>query len=65
MHAIDTSVPQFTTIFHGTRIVVTSDFISKVLCVPRVDRPDYPSHPRLSSISRDELASFFCEKAML
>ena len=26
---------------------------------------DYPSHPYLSSIFRDELASLFCEKAML
>ena len=26
---------------------------------------DYPSHPHLSSIFRDELTSLFCEKAML
>ena len=30
-----------------------------------VDCPDYPSHWHLSSISRDKLASLFCEKAML
>ena len=51
MHAIDTFVPRFTTIFRGTRIVVTSEFISEVLHVPRVDRLNCPSHHRLSSIS--------------
>ena len=65
MHAIDTSVPWFTTVFCGIHIVVTSNFVFEVLYVPRVDRPDYPSHPHLTSISRDELASLFCEKAML
>ena len=42
-----------------------ADFISKVLCFPKVDRLDYPSHPCLTSISRGELVSLFCEKAML
>ena len=64
IHAINTSVPQFTMVFRGTHIVVIPDFISKVLRVPRVDHPDYPSHKRLSFISRDELTSLFCEKAM-
>ena len=49
----------------GTCIVVTLEFISKVLCDPRVDNPNYPSHSHLSSISRDELASLFYEKDML
>ena len=65
MHAIDTSVPQFTTVFRGTHIVVTPKLISEVLHVPKVDHPNYPSHPHLSSIFRDELTSLFCEKAML
>ena len=65
MHAIDTFVPLFITVFHGTRIIVTLNFISEVLHVPRVDYPDYPSYPRFTSISRDELASLFCENAML
>ena len=65
MYAINTSMPRFTTVFRGTHIVVTPDFIFKVLHFPRVDHPDYPSHPRLTSISRDELASLFCEKVML
>ena len=51
MHSINTSVPQFTTVFRGTRIVVTPNFITEVLHIPRVDHPDYPSHPRLTSIS--------------
>ena len=62
MHVIDTLVPRFTTVFHGTGIVVTPELIFEVLHVPRVDRPDYPSHRRLSSISKDRLASLFCEK---
>ena len=65
MHTIDTSVPMFTTVIRGTHIVVTQELNFEVLRVPKVDRPDYPNHHRLSSISRDELASLFCEKAML
>ena len=65
MHAIDTFVSRFTIVFRGTHIVVTPNLISKVLCVPRADHLDYPNHHRLSSISKDELASLFYEKAML
>ena len=65
MHTIDTSVPMFTTVIRGTHIVVTQELNFEVLRVPKVDRSDYRSHHRLSSISRDELASLFCEKAML
>ena len=65
MHAIDTSVPRFTIVFCGTHIIVTLKLIFEVLCVSRVDHPDYPSHKCLSSISRDELASLFCEKTIL
>ena len=65
MHAIDTSVPQFTMVFRVKHIVVTPDFISEVLRIPRVDHQDYPNHEHLSSIFRDELVSLFCEKAML
>ena len=65
IHAIDTSVPQFIMVFCSARIIVTPDFISEVLRVPKVDLPYDPSHPHLSSISRDELASLFCEKAIL
>ena len=65
MHAIDTSVPWFTTVFRSTHIVVTPDLVFEVLHVPRVDCQDYPSHPHLTSISKDELASLFYGKAML
>ena len=65
IHAIDTSIPLFTMVFRGTHIVVTLEIISEVLHVPRVAYLNYPSHPRLYSISRDELASLFCEKAMV
>ena len=65
IHAIDTFVPQFITVFKGTHIVVTLELISKVLHVPKVVRPNYPSHPRLHSISRDELTTRFCEMAMV
>ena len=41
------------------------ELISEVLCVPRLAHPNYPSHPRLRTISRDELTSLFCEKAMV
>ena len=54
MHAINTFVLQFTTIFIGTSIVVTLDFISKVQHVPRVAHLNYPSHPRLRNIPRDK-----------
>ena len=40
MHAIDTSVPWFTTVFHGTHIVVTPELISDVLRIPKVDHSD-------------------------
>ena len=65
MHAINTFVPRFTTVFRGTHIVVTPKFISEVLHVLRVDHLDYPSHRHFSSVSRDEMTLLFCEKAMV
>ena len=61
MHDIDTSVPQFFMTFRGTCIVVTSNLISKILHVPRVSHPDYPSYQRLRIVSKDELLSHFYE----
>ena len=40
MHTINTFMSRFTTVFYGTCIVVTSNFIFEVLHVPRVDCPD-------------------------
>ena len=37
-----------------------SRLISKVLRVPRVAHPDYPSYDHLRTVSRDKLISHFC-----
>ena len=42
-------------------MVVTPEIVSKVLHVPRVAHPDYPGCVRLRIVSKDELASLFCE----
>ena len=62
MHGFDFSVPLFITRVRGTRIVVTSDIVSDMLCVPRVEHPDYPGCDRLKTVSKDELISSFCER---
>ena len=61
MHQIDTFVPHFFSRVRGTHIVVTPNIVSKVLHVPRVVHPNYPSCARLWIVSKDELSSFFCE----
>ena len=61
MHNFNTSIPQFVTQVQGTRIVATSKLISDVLHVLRVSHPNYPSCPRLRTVSKDELLSLFCE----
>ena len=65
MHTIDTFVPRFTMVFQGTHIVVTPKLIFEVLHVLRVVHPNYPSHPRLGFIFKDELTTRFCEMAMV
>ena len=52
-------------VFRGTHILVTLEFIFEVLNVLRVVCLDYPSHTHLRSISRDEMTSLFCVKAMV
>ena len=42
-------------------IVVTSDLISEVLHVPRVEFADYPTYDLLRTPSKDELMSLFSE----
>ena len=59
MHGFDYSIPHFITRIRGTRIVVS--LISEVLHVPRVEFADYPSYPRLRTMSKDKLMSLFCE----
>ena len=62
MQGFDYSVPLFITRVRGMRIVVTSDIVSDVLYVSRVEHPDYPSYDRLKTVSKDELISSFCEE---
>ena len=62
MHEFDYSVPLFVTRVRGTRIVVTSNIVSDVLNVLRVEHPDYLSYERLRTVSKDELISAFCER---
>ena len=42
-------------------IVVTLELVSGVLCVPRVEFPDYPGCEHLRTVSKDELKFAFCE----
>ena len=62
MHGFNYSVSHFITRVRGTRIVVTSEIVSDVLRVPRVEHPDYPGCDRLRTISKDKLISAFCER---
>ena len=62
MHEFDYSVPLFVTRVRGTRIVVTSNIVSDVLNVLRVEHPDYLNYERLRTVSKDELISAFCER---
>ena len=43
------------------RIIVTSKLVSDVLCVPRVEFPNYPCYEHLRIVSKDELKSAFYE----
>ena len=61
IYITNTSVPLFVTYIRGIGIIVTLKLIPDVLQVPRVEKPDYPRSLVLSSISRDALASSFCE----
>ena len=42
-------------------MVVTPGIVSKILHVPRVVHPDYPSCERLRTVSKDKLSYLFCE----
>ena len=61
MHEFDYSVPLFVTRVRGTRIVVTLVIVFDVLCVLKVEHPDYPSCERLRTVSKDEMIYAFCE----
>ena len=62
MHGIDSSVPLFSTRVRGMRIVVTSELVSDVLYVPRVEHLDYLGCKRLKTVSKDKMISAFCER---
>ena len=61
MHEFDYSIPLFVTRVWDMHIVVTSDIVFEVFCVPKVKHPDYPGCDRLKTVSKDELISSFCE----
>ena len=61
MHIFDYSIPLFVTRVRGIRMVVTPNIVSKILHVPRVVHPNYPGCECLRTISKDKLASLFCE----
>ena len=61
MHGFNYIVPHFITYIRGTRIVVNSNLIFEVLCVPRVEFANYLGCERLRIVSKDKLSSRFCE----
>ena len=61
MYGLDSSVSLFHTRVRGTRIIVTPELVFDVLCVLRVEHPDYPGCERLRTVSKDEMISAFCE----
>ena len=62
MHEINRSIPLFFTRVRGTRIVVTSELVSDVLRVLKVEHLDYLDCERLRTVSKDEMISAFCER---
>ena len=62
MHGFDYLVPLFVTRIRGMCIVVTSDIVSYVLHVPRVEHLNYLGCKCLRTMSKDELISAFCER---
>ena len=42
-------------------MVIAPNIVSEVLHVPRVAHPDYSGCDRLKTVSKDNLASLFCE----
>ena len=61
MHEINRSVPLFFTRVRGMHIPVTSQLVTDVLRVPRIEFPDYLSCEHLQTVSKDELMVAFYE----
>ena len=62
MHGFDYLVPLFVTRVRGTRIVVTSNIISDVLHVLKVEHPNYPGYECLRTVSKDEMIFAFYKR---
>ena len=65
MHGLDSSVPLFHTCVRGTRIVVTPELVFDVLCVSKVEHPDYPSCEHMRTVSKDEMISVFASVPLI
>ena len=61
MHGLDSSAPFLHTRVRGTCIVVTLELVSDVLCVLRVEHPDYLGCERPRTVSKDKMISAFYE----
>ena len=61
-NAFDSLVPLFHTCVRGTHIVVTSELVSDVLHVPKVELPDYLGCEHLRTMSKDKMISTFYER---
>ena len=62
MHGFDSLVPHFITCVRGTRIVVTSQIVTDVLHIPKVEFPNYLGCDRLRIVSKEEMISSFCKR---
>ena len=65
MHGLDSSVPLFHTCVRGRRIVITPELVSDVLCVSKVEHPDYPSCEHMRTVSKDEMISVFASVSLI
>ena len=65
IHGFDFLVPLFITCVRGTRIVVTPDIVSDVLCVPRVEHPDYLGCDRLRPCLKMSLFLLFVSALLI
>ena len=57
MHGLDPLVPLFHTRVRDTCIVVTPKLVSDVLCVLKIEHPNYPRCECLRTLSKDEMIS--------
>ena len=65
MHVLDSSVPLLHTRVRGTCIIVTSELVSDVLHVLKVEHHDYPGCERLRTVSKDEMIFAFVSVSLV